>query len=49
LTTRNGKESLEEKTMSHKKISRKARSACGSGKKYKKCCWGKDGKSKIKS
>jgi hypothetical protein len=39
---RNGKESLEEKTMSHKKISRNAPCPCGSGKKYKKCCYGKD-------
>ena len=27
--------------MSHKKISRNAPCPCGSGKKYKKCCWGK--------
>ena len=32
-----GKESLEEKTMSKKKISRNAPCPCGSGKKYKKC------------
>ena len=28
--------------MSHKKISRNAPCPCGSGKKYKKCCYGKD-------
>ena len=27
--------------MSHKKISRNDPCPCGSGKKYKKCCWGK--------
>src|ERR1019366_6107311 len=29
-------------TMSHKKISRNAPCPCGSGKKYKKCCYGKE-------
>jgi hypothetical protein len=29
-------------TMSHKRISRNAPCPCGSGKKYKKCCYGKD-------
>ena len=27
--------------MSHKKLSRNAPCPCGSGKKYKHCCWGK--------
>jgi hypothetical protein len=27
--------------MSHKKLSRNAPCPCGSGKKYKNCCWGK--------
>jgi hypothetical protein len=28
--------------MPHKKLSRNAPCPCGSGKKYKHCCWGKD-------
>src|SRR5580698_8072549 len=42
LTMRPGKESHEEKAMPRKKISRNASCPCGSGKKYKKCCYGKD-------
>jgi hypothetical protein len=31
----------EDKTMPHKKLSRNAPCPCGSGKKYKHCCYGK--------
>src|SRR5271166_4382698 len=31
----------EEKVMARKKVSRNAPCPCGSGKKYKKCCWDK--------
>ena len=31
------------------KINRNSPCPCGSGKKYKKCCWGKDQKTKKKS
>ena len=37
-TSRRG---LEGKVMARKKVSRNAPCPCGSGKKYKKCCWGK--------
>jgi SEC-C motif len=32
---------LEEQSVARKKVSRNAPCPCGSGKKYKKCCWGK--------